>query len=91
MITTLLDADLEESDRENEAHYQDMRFMMAHPKIWQVKTLFLVDLPSFFHRNITCKLFDHDIQMDGWFGPDSGGEDWWCKRGCGFGGRHIYY
>ncbi len=41
-------------------------------------------------RMALCWWFDHDLEMEGWATPDTGGESWQCKR-CGHGGSHTYY
>lgn len=41
-------------------------------------------------RTLRCRWFGHDLEMDGWAGPDSGGESWYCTR-CGAGGSHTHY
>lgn len=93
MITTLIDADEQEWVRDNQNWDSFISHRRVFPrffKVWDV----IVDkkniLWSKLMFNTLCKIKGCDIQMNGWFGPDSGGEDWWCNR-CGRGGRHIYY
>ena len=38
-----------------------------------------------------CKAKGHDIEMEGWANTETGGEEWSCRRGCGFEGGHTYY
>jgi hypothetical protein len=89
-VLPLLEADERELVESNIDSEQYMRFIQKHPNLYKVRC-FYENLVSLFQFHVVCRMLDHDIKMDGWFGPDSGGEDWWCAR-CGrIGGHHIYY
>ena len=91
MLTSLLEADINEYEQECEEYDRQLAFEMLHPRFTAVKSFFLYTLRGWFHKTFTCRLFGCAIELTGHATPDYGYEDWWCKRGCGEGGRHVYY
>ena len=57
---------------------------------WYHFITFLYTGFKFWILSLVCKVKGHDIEMDGWCTPNTGGESWECKR-CGWGGSHTYY
>lgn len=91
MITTLLEADTKEWEMSCQNSDKWISRRLAFPKFFKVWDKICNEYWSSLMFHTFCQNGKRcDIQMDGWFGPDSGGEDWWCSR-CGRGGRHTYY
>ena len=88
---SLLNADVEQYEREMKEYDREMSFAFLHPKMHKAKIFLLVKAVSWFQRNFTCRLFGCKIEMESHVTPDYGYEDWWCKRGCGAGDRIYYY
>ena len=91
MLKTLLNADVDEMTEDMRRYDREMHVAFYYPRVYWIYNALTVKLPAYFHRYITCRLFDHDIEMDSYATPDSGAEYWWCKRNCGHSGHHIYY
>lgn len=89
MITDLLNADMEEYNREMARAYAEMEFFQKHPRInWLYdKLMYLLWVP----KTWICKWRGHILVDDGSYAtPDSGGEGWVCTR-CGESWWHQYY
>jgi hypothetical protein len=74
-----------------DVYHEYMGKMPSCPKVmfWRV-VYFSSFLYQYFISCTVCRYKGCDIEVDGWATPDTGGEDWYCKR-CGKGGTHIYY
>lgn len=91
MLTSLLNADADQMRHDMQQWEFECSLAQSWPRVYAIYCLFNVKLPSWWHRNVTCRLFDHDLENDSVFGPDSGTEILYCKRNCGYSWHHIYY
>lgn len=90
MITNLLDADIEEYNREMRRAYTMMVFFQHHPRIDHVYDKLMYTWSKLMEKTL-CKWFTHKLVDDGSYANgDSGGEGWMCTR-CGQSWWHQYY
>lgn len=91
MIATLLDADEEEYARDMKEYYKYLDRRRTFPRFFRIWD-HLFDAVMVTQAKILCKIFGHKCEPhDDWYGPDSGGFYWSCRRGCGLGGKEVLY
>lgn len=89
-MKTFIDADIIESNRQQEEDYAAFEWMLKHPRLARIKELWFI-IWFWTMENTICRCVGHTIEDAGSYaGPDSGAEHLACTRCC-WEFHHIYY
>ena len=90
MLTSLLEADMEELERDSAQAYKEQMFFMRHPRLYAIYSK-LYEWKVRLIAATICRWKGHDLVDDGSYAtPDSGGEGFQCLR-CGWSWWHQMY
>jgi hypothetical protein len=71
----------------NPYDYNDLQRWIFAKTVW---IRYVAEVIAYNCRVAWCQRFGHDMEYDGYAGPDSGGESAECRR-CYWGWSHTYY
>lgn len=91
MHDNLLDSDIKEMAQDMRKYDKEMVLATYYPRIYAIRCFFMIKLPGYFAKYVTCQIFGHDEECEDWATPDYGGMSWYCKRNCGAGRTEYFY